>query len=1104
MKTRTQKIIATSLIILSVLLLSFNVSKAAFDGSLWNSRGTYIEPIFSNGINILIKGSNKYLNFGTLSGSSGYGVRDNSGTIEIKNSGGAWAAPSAGGEANTASNLGTGEGIFGTKVGVDLRFKSLIAGTGVTFSTTTNDITINSSATGGGATTTINNATGPAFTFATSSDTNLGLNITSGASTVTFTPTWIGTLANSRIASSSVWNAAAASTTALTPTYIRSQISENIAGMVYSTTTGLFSQDFLYGGLPAISDINYWDGKADYAFTSNNFSGTGNFTTSGAVRATSSHTTNATTTNLAVTGWFKMFTQVFTDLPSFVTYIQTLITENITGLAFSGGQLSLEAGYKLLTDNASSTWDTAYTDRLKWDGGATGLVASTGRTSLGLTDTATLASTTFALASHTQATSTITGVFGVPSGGTGATTLTGILLGNGTSPVTTITNSSANWDAAAASTTAMNPGYLRGLFSNTATGLSYSSATGVTTFTAGYSIPITASSTERHNFFATPSTRITAGTGLSWTGNMLNSNGASSTIANTWPLLQTFTTGISIPGYLRDGSSATGTSGLCLLSTGTSTAWTTCPGAGGGEANTASNLGTGYGLFTSKVGVDLQFKSLIAGTGITMSTSTTGLTINSTASGGSNWTLGAGFLRPATSTDGVSVGTTTSFATFSLAGSYAQRILSNSTTTFTIYNASSTAVFNLDTTATTTQFVVGGGDSGGILGGSGLIGQLVGNIDTGASTVVDFALRRAENTTASLGTKVYWGRQRGTIASPTTVISGDMLYELFGYGYDGTDYAQSTAIKSTVEGVVSNNVLSGVLSFFTANPVGDLIERLKINSKGWLVASLPQANGTATKKTTLNDPWGIPSITTANYQATYSDDMSRMLVWGTATSSTIYLRNGGFAAANQLYIGTTAQSIQHVNLGWGGAPTAATYSLVGRGAITYQGYHYVLRASTTNANYVYVHRATSTDTNSIATGGQWATTTISGIALPTTAFLIGAYNNTLYFGTTTTAIQPYTISTTTNTLTSSSTGVVITGANLLLTNTRVNDQYIHAGFGAAPFIRKYTHTGAAVANITNSNVAVPSTTGPDIFVTPSSIYALAGNSTTYLTKLLGF
>jgi hypothetical protein len=35
-----------------------------------------------------------------------------------------------------------------------------------------------------------------------------------------------------------------------------------------------------------------------------------------------------------------------------------------------------------ITDS-SSNWDTAFTDRLKWDGGATGLTAATGRTSLG-------------------------------------------------------------------------------------------------------------------------------------------------------------------------------------------------------------------------------------------------------------------------------------------------------------------------------------------------------------------------------------------------------------------------------------------------------------------------------------------------------------------------------------------------------------------------------------------------------------------------------------------------------------------------------------------------------------------------------------------------
>ena len=52
------------------------------------------------------------------------------------------------------------------------------------------------------------------------------------------------------------------------------------------------------------------------------------------------------------------------------------------------------------------------------------------------------------------------------------------------------------------------------------------------------------------------------------------------------------------------------------------------------EANTASNLGTGYGLYACKSGVDLRFKSLSAGTGISLTTGSTRITICSTSSGG--------------------------------------------------------------------------------------------------------------------------------------------------------------------------------------------------------------------------------------------------------------------------------------------------------------------------------------------------------------------------------------------------------------------------------------------------------------------------------------
>lgn len=55
-------------------------------------------------------------------------------------------------------------------------------------------------------------------------------------------------------------------------------------------------------------------------------------------------------------------------------------------------------------------------------------------------------------------------------------------------------------------------------------------------------------------------------------------------------------------------------------------------GGGGGEANTTSNVGGGEGLALPKVVVDLPFKSLIGGTGITLSSTATEITITSTIS----------------------------------------------------------------------------------------------------------------------------------------------------------------------------------------------------------------------------------------------------------------------------------------------------------------------------------------------------------------------------------------------------------------------------------------------------------------------------------------
>lgn len=63
--------------------------------------------------------------------------------------------------------------------------------------------------------------------------------------------------------------------------------------------------------------------------------------------------------------------------------------------------------------------------------------------------------------------------------------------------------------------------------------------------------------------------------------------------------------------------------------------WRNEPQTGGsGEVNTASNLGTGAGVFASKVAADLQFKSLVAGANVSITSNATTVTVSATGGGG--------------------------------------------------------------------------------------------------------------------------------------------------------------------------------------------------------------------------------------------------------------------------------------------------------------------------------------------------------------------------------------------------------------------------------------------------------------------------------------
>ncbi len=64
--------------------------------------------------NAILGGASRYLNWGTTLGTSGYGIRDNAGTLEFKNNGGSWTSFASGG---SLTWLASGNNIYNTNSG---------------------------------------------------------------------------------------------------------------------------------------------------------------------------------------------------------------------------------------------------------------------------------------------------------------------------------------------------------------------------------------------------------------------------------------------------------------------------------------------------------------------------------------------------------------------------------------------------------------------------------------------------------------------------------------------------------------------------------------------------------------------------------------------------------------------------------------------------------------------------------------------------------------------------------------------------------------------------------------------------------------------------
>ena len=141
------------------------------------------------------------------------------------------------------------------------------------------------------------------------------------------------------------------------------------------------------------------------------------------------------------------------------------------------------------------------------------------------------------------------------------------------------------------------------------------------------------------------------------------------------------------------------------------------------------------------------------------------------------------------------------------------------------------------------------------------------------------------NSTDSTGTTLDLYKARGSLATPTTVVSGDNAGTITFSAYDGTNFLPTAQIRSSVDATPGTNDMPGNLVLSTtANGASTLTARLTINSAG--LVTVPGG---------LSGPIGATGATTGAFTTVAISNAVSLS--GSAGTSGQYLTSAGAGAA---------------------------------------------------------------------------------------------------------------------------------------------------------------------------------------------------------------